>query len=193
MKSLKLFRSTGYESLFGPGETRLSVHPAWIIVSACLWLGLVCNPPLWSTWQGSFEPRAIPTALAVMALLAGALAVALGALAWGRSLKLWMLLALASAAWLTAQLWAQNLSLDTLLGSGGLTRLWGAPWTPWQLLATLPLLVLPHALWLHWVPLKRLSAKGQVRLHLGTLVLGAAASTLALAWLNSEQGLLALR
>ncbi|MGE0332386.1 MAG: hypothetical protein AB7P37_17040 [Ramlibacter sp.] len=42
---LKLFRSTGHASVFGPGETRIATHPGWVMRATSLWLALACNAP----------------------------------------------------------------------------------------------------------------------------------------------------
>lgn len=151
---LKLFRSTGYASVFGPGETRSAWHPGWVMLGTCLWLALACNAPLGLT----LLQRAHPVDAIAFALLAGGLAaVLLGLLAWGNFLKLLVLILLVAGAWVATWTWQRG------------------PVLTWQLALTLPVLALLPWAWLRQVPVKRLSGARQLRMHLVALLLGTAA------------------
>ncbi len=156
---LKLFRSTGYASVFGPGETRMATHPGWVMLATSLWLALACNAPLGL----ALMERAHPVDAFAFALLAGGMAaVLLGLLAWGNALKLWVLLLLIAGAWIGTWTWLRG------------------PALPWQLVLTVPVLALLPWAWLRGVPVKRLSGARQLRVHLVAMLLGCAAC--ALAW-----------
>ena len=62
--ALKLFRSTGYSSIFAPGQSRLAMHPGWMIAALGAWAGFVCNVALWRELAGSAQPAmGLPRAL----------------------------------------------------------------------------------------------------------------------------------
>lgn len=151
---LKLFRATGYASVFGPGETRSAMHPGWVVLATCLWIALACNAPLGL----ALLERAHPVDALAFALLAGgAAAVLLGLLAWGNGLKLMVLLLLVAGAWVATWTWLRGPALS------------------WQLALTVPVLALLPWAWLRQVPVKRLSGARQLRVHLTTILLGTAA------------------
>lgn len=151
---LKLFRSTGYASVFGPGETRIATHPGWVMLGTSLWLALACNAPLGL----ALMERAHPVDAIAFGLLAGGLAaVVLGLLAWGNGLKLIVLLLLVAGAWVATWAWLRG------------------PALPWQLLVTVPALALLPWAWLRGVPVKRLSGARQLRVHGVALLMGAGA------------------
>ena len=84
--SLKLFRSTGFESILTPGETRASLHPGWIITATSAWAGFVCNVALWrELWAG--DRPALARAFALGAFVAAICAVILSVLGWRKTLK----------------------------------------------------------------------------------------------------------
>ncbi|MCW5650276.1 MAG: hypothetical protein KIS62_11055 [Ramlibacter sp.] len=181
--ALKLFRSTGYASLFEPGETRVSFHPGWVILLTSLWVGLACNAPLWLAIAGS---AGLPPLLdsAALAILAGGLAaLLLGLLAWGNTLKTVVFLLLLAAAWAAAQAWSRGLLPDPSQADRGLASLWHGPWVSWQLMVALPLLALLPLMWLRQVPVKRMSVARQLRVNLAALVLGGGACVAAASWL----------
>ena len=84
--SLKLFRSTGYHSILGPGETRATTHPGQVILVASLWAGFACNVAL---WRQLFEPGmpGLIHALAIGVLVAASSAAVLSLLGWHKTLK----------------------------------------------------------------------------------------------------------
>jgi lipid A ethanolaminephosphotransferase len=150
---LKLFRSTGYASVFGPGETRIATHPGWVMLATSLWLALVCNAPLGLALMEQAHPM---DAMAFALLAGGTAAVMMGLLAWGNALKLMVLGLLVAGAWIATWSWLRGSAL------------------PWQLLVTVPVLALLPWAWLRGVPVKRLSGARQLRVHLVALLLGAA-------------------
>ena len=156
---LKLFRSTGYASVFGPGETRIATHPGWVMLATCLWLALACNAPLGLALMNRAHPM---DAMAFALLAGGTAAVLLGLLAWGNALKLMVLCLLIAGAWIATWAWLRGSAL------------------PWQLLVTVPVLALLPWAWLRGVPVKRLSGARQLRVNLVALLLGTAAC--AAAW-----------
>jgi len=156
---LKLFRSTGYASVFGPGETRSATHPGWVVLGTSLWLALACNAPLGLALLARAHPL---DAIAFALLAGGSAAVLLGLLAWGNTLKLLVLLLLVTGACIATWAWLRG------------------PALPWQLVVTVPLLALLPWAWLRQMPVKRLSGVRQLRMNLVALVLGAAAC--AAAW-----------
>jgi hypothetical protein len=156
---LKLFRSTGYASVFGPGETRIATHPGWVMLATCVWLALACNAPLGL----ALLDRAHPVDAFAFALLAGGTAaVLLGLLAWGNAMKLLVLMLLVAGAWLATWTWLRG------------------PVLPWQLVVTVTALALLPWAWLRQMPVKRLSGARQLRVNLLALLLGTAAC--AAAW-----------
>jgi len=162
--ALKLFRSTGYASVFGPGETRIALHPGWVVLALSLWAGLACNAPLWLTLLGRGQPQ---QALAFALLAGGITAVLLGLLGWGHFFKPAAMLLLWAAAWLAAVAWSRGAT--------------GAPvWLPWSLVLTLPVLGLLPWVWLRNVPVKRMSMPRQLRCNLLAVLLGAAACAASL-------------
>lgn len=181
--ALKLFRSTGYASLFEPGESRVSFHPGWVILLTSLWIGLACNAPLWLAIAGRAGMSHLMDSAALAILAGGLAALLLGLLAWGNTLKAMVFLLLVAAAWAAAQAWSRGLMPDPSLADRGLTHLWQGPWLPWQLMVALPVLALLPLLWLRQVPVKRMSVVRQLRVNLVALVLGGAACLAAASWL----------
>lgn len=178
--SLKLFRSTGYASVFEAGETRIATHPGWVILATCLWAGLACNAWLWRAVAGPGGSAAWLEALTLALLAGGMAALVLGLLAWGHALKLVVLVVLLAVAWLATVAWVQGAVPDTTLPDRGLRQLLGGSLLPWQLAVTLPLLVvLPLAL-LRLLPVKRMSLARQTRLNLMAALFGAGACAAAL-------------
>jgi len=177
MAMLKLFRSTGYASVFGPGETRIALHPGWVVLAASLWTGLACNAPLWLALMN----RAHPVDATAYALLAGGgCAVLLGLFAWGHFFKPVVILVLLGSAWVTAAVWARGDAAQVINAARPAALL------PWQLAFTLPVLALLPWAWLRQVPVKRMSTPRQLRCNLLAILIGAAACAAAL-WLVSPE------
>jgi lipid A ethanolaminephosphotransferase len=141
--ALRLFRTTGYSTLLMPGESRVTPHPARIILWASLWIGLACNVAVWRLFSGdlgSFRP-----ALSSAAILTGGSALVFSILGWRRTLKPAVTLGLMAATLLACGLWTQQLPIETLWHgpSRVLLPAW-ASFLRWQLLALVLVLgVLP--------------------------------------------------
>jgi len=171
--SLKLFRSTGYSSLLAPGETRVAMHPGWLVVAISLWVGLACNVGLWRALAAGSGP-ALVRALALGVLMAALAAMLLSLLGWRRTLKsaaflITILAALAACAW-----WLQPAPADGGLWhkEGGMLPAW--PGLRWQLLVLPMALALPPLLWLRRVQLRRLPGSTQFSVNATGALLGGA-------------------
>ena len=170
---LKLFRSTGYSSILVPGETRVAMHPAWLVLGLSLWVGLACNVGLWrlvTTGRGTDLQAALMTGL----FAAAATGVFLSLMGWRRTLKLaatgWLLL----AALIACSLWLRSLPFDASLLQKGPRELMPA-WsslTRWQAPALLVALALPPMLWVWNIPLRRLSGPAQLAANVTGMALG---------------------
>lgn len=178
--SLKLFRSTGYASVFEAGETRIATHPGWVILATSLWAGLACNALLWRAVAGPGGTGPWLAALTFALLASGTAALLMGLLAWGNALKPVVLVLLLVAAWLATRIWVQDTRLDAALPDLGLQQLLRGTLLPWQLAITLPLLVVAPIALLRLLPVKRMSLARQTRLNLLAALLGAGACMAAL-------------
>src|SRR6185295_17683402 len=85
--SLKLFRSTGYSSILFAGETRVAMHPGWLILFTSLWVGFACNAALWRGLGSSPGGGSVGQAVMTGAFAAAASGVVLSLLGWRRTLK----------------------------------------------------------------------------------------------------------
>lgn len=176
---LKLFRSTGYSTLLMPGETRLALHPGWLVLATSLWLGLACNVALWREFSGSAMGTGLGTALLWGLLVAGASGALLSLLGWRRTLKPAVTVLLFLGALFACGMWAQAVPVD-----GGL---WGvrpralmpgwASLLRWQVPALLVCLALLPSIWVWTVNIRRLPGPAQLRANLA----GAAAGTVVAA------------
>ena len=129
--SLKLFRVTGFaESVFfTPQSQRRAVHPATVVLLACLWLASVGNLALWqSLWPTLFlsmpagltalpesgSPAGWPALQGMVRLIAlavtlvGAMLVPVTLVCWRWTLKIGVTLLLFAAAFGTCILWQQQ-------------------------------------------------------------------------------------
>jgi hypothetical protein len=171
--ALKLFRSTGYSSLLMPGETRLATHPAWLVLGASLWLGVVANVGLWRLLGGTAPD--VRSALASVLLIGGANGIFLSLLGWRRTIRLALTLALVAGALVACGLWSQQLPIETLWHgpSRGLLPAW-ASFLRWQVLALIVVLAVVPVVWVWNHSLRRLSGPAQLRSNLLGAVLAAA-------------------
>jgi glucan phosphoethanolaminetransferase (alkaline phosphatase superfamily) len=170
--SLKLFRSTGFESILTPGETRTSIHPGWIITATSAWAGFVCNVALWrELWTG--DRIALARAFALGAVVAAICAVILSLLGWRRTLKPAATLILFVAALAACVIWQQDIPVDANLLRQPLSSLLLPTWASllrWQS-ALLVVLALAPALWLWNTPVLRLPGQQQLSINMiGTLL-----------------------
>ena len=169
--SLKLFRSTGYSSILTAGETRLPMHPGWMIFATSMWVGFVCNVALWRQLRASGS-SSLGHALAIGTFAAAACAFVLSVLGWRRTLKPTATLILFLAALAVCAAWerpAAEPSLLTMPSLGGLLK--------WQAWATLGGLALLPAIWVGKTRLRRLPGNEQLSANMACIF--AAATVLA--------------
>jgi glucan phosphoethanolaminetransferase (alkaline phosphatase superfamily) len=169
--SLKLFRSTGYSSILTAGETRLAMHPGWMILATSIWVGFACNVVLWRQLRAQFS-SSLGQALATGVFAAAACAVVLSILGWRKTLKPAATLILFLAALAVCAAWEQPAAKDRLLmlpSWNGLLQ--------WQAWATLAGLALLPAIWVCKTRLRRLPGNEQLSANLACIF--AAATVLA--------------
>ena len=171
--SLKLFRSTGFESILSPGETRASIHPGWIVTVTSAWAGFVCNAGVWrELWAG--DRPAVARAFAVGAFVAAICAVILSVLGWRKTLKPAATLILFVAALAACSIWQQDIPVDAKLFQHRLSSLLLPSWAGllrWQVATLLAVLALAPAVWLWNTPVLRLPGPQQLNINMiGTLL-----------------------
>ena len=185
--ALKLFRSTGYSSILMAGETRLALHPGWMILAVSLWAGYVCNVALWRALAGSEGAAGAGHVLVLGAFLSGVCAMFLSLLGWRKTLKPAATLILILAALAACSIWSQALRVDATLLDRTPSTVLVPPWASllrWQVLASLAGLALVPAFWLWQKPLRRLSGPEQLKVNIAGIVLGAAVAA-ASGWMLS--------
>jgi glucan phosphoethanolaminetransferase (alkaline phosphatase superfamily) len=183
--ALKLFRSTGYSSILLAGETRLALHPAWMILAVSLWAGFACNVVLWRQLAGSSLAIGMKPALAMALLVAGASATVISICGWRKTVKPTATLVLLIAAVAAVSIWTDARPVDATLLGAGMARLLLPSWaslTRWQFFALLAALALVPMIWMRHTPLRRLSAQRQLRVNLTGALIGAAVMALG-GWL----------
>ena len=186
--ALKLFRSTGYSSILMAGETRLALHPGWMILAVSLWAGFVCNVALWRALAGSEAAPSIVHVLVLGAAISGACAFGLSLLGWRKTFKPAATLVLIVAALAASSIWTQGLPVDATLFDRRPSTVLLPPWASllrWQVLASLAGLALVPDLWLWQKPLRRLSGPAQLKVNLAGMLLGGAV-VVAAGWLLSS-------
>lgn len=172
--ALRLFRTTGYSTILMPGEERIAMHPAWLVLAVSLWLGLACNVELWRELAGTGSVG-LTSALTSAVLIASATGLVLSLLGWRRTLKASTTLLLFLGGALACGLWVQGLPLDSLW-TLPLRRLLPA-WPNllrWQVPALFAVLALLPAVWVWNVPLRRLTGPHQLNSNLVGMGLSAA-------------------
>ena len=174
--SLKLFRSTGYSSILAAGETRVAMHPGWLILFTSLWVGLACNVDLWRALGGS-PGGGLGQALTTGAFAAGAGAIVLSLLGWRKTVKPAALLIVFAAALAASAAWQAAVPADTAAAGMSLSGLLVLPWRGllhWQVGAILAGLALPPAIWICKTRVRRLPGSKQLGVNLaGILAAGA--------------------
>ena len=183
--SLKLFRSTGYSSILGPGETRVAPHPSWLVLTVSLWIGFACNVALWRQLRGLEGSPGFPAALAAGAFIASASAAVLSVLGWRRTLKRAAGALLLLAALVAACIWVQGLPLDRSLLNQGLRALVIPAWPSllrWQFPALLVVLGVVPAIWLSQLRLRRLAGPQQLQANITGLLIALAVLAIS-SWL----------
>ena len=180
--SLKLFRSTGYSSILGPGETRVAPHPAWLVLATSLWIGFACNVALWRHLRAMDGAPELARALLGGAFVASACAILLSLLGWRRTLKRVASGLLLLSALVAACIWVQGLPLDRTLLDQGLRQLVLPAWPSllrWQFPALVVALGLIPVLWLSQLRLRRLAGPAQLQANITGMLIGAAAMVLS--------------
>lgn len=167
---LRLFRTTGHADLRMPGEARLGMHPAWLVLAVSLWLALACNVGVWRLLAGREEA---PMVLATIALVAGGSAAVLGLLGWRRTVRPAATLLLLAGGLLACGLWVQDLPLESLWQERPprLLPSWASFLRASVVLLVVVLALLP-IVWVWTVRLRRLPASAQLRGNLVVVVLG---------------------
>jgi len=174
--ALKLFRSTGYSSILSPGETRVAMHPGWLILFTSLWVGFACNVLLWRELrvQGS---TGLAQAFAMGAFTAAACGAVLSLLGWRKTLKPAATLLLFVAALVASNTWGQAVPLDGGLAAMRPSSLLLPSWTSllhWQAWATVAGLALVPAVWVSKTQVRRLPGQHQLSVNVtGILAAGA--------------------
>jgi len=175
--ALKLFRSTGYSSIFAPGQSRVAMHPGWIVLATSLWVGFACNVALWLELTHSpVETIGLPRALAWAVFACGACALVLSVLGWRRTIKPAATVVLFLAAMAAFSIWSQALPLDDTLLDKRLSSLILPPWTSllrWQVSAILVGLGLVPSVWAWNTKVRRLSARQQLSATVMGVLFGA--------------------
>jgi glucan phosphoethanolaminetransferase (alkaline phosphatase superfamily) len=173
--SLKLFRSTGYSSILAPGETRVAMHPGWVVLAVSLWIGLACNVALWRALsRGADAAPGLAWALTAGACAASAVGVILSLMGWRRTLKPVATVLLLLAALGACGVWIQSLPVDAgFLNQrpSGLLPAWSS-FLRWQVPALLVGLGLVPMLWLWSTHPRRLSGPEQLVANVSGMVVG---------------------
>ncbi len=175
--ALKLFRSTGYSSILMAGETRLALHPFWMILAVSAWTGFACNVALWRQLSGSAHATGLRPAIALALFVAGASVTVISFCGWRKTIKPIATLAVFIAALAACSIWSDGLRIDAALLAHGMARVLVPSWASllrWQFFALLALLALVPMVWLWQTPLRRLPAHQQRNVNMGGLLIGAA-------------------
>ena len=177
--ALKLFRTTGYSTLLMPGEQRQSLHPAWLVVVASLWIGLACNAGL---WRLPAAPGSVRAVFATFCLLAGGSGGVLSLLGWRRTIRLAITVMVAGAALVACGLWVQALPIENLWQQRPRSLL--PPWPSfmgWQVPTLMLVLAVVPIVWVWNLPLRRLRGPEQLQANISGALLGALLFGLGLA------------
>jgi glucan phosphoethanolaminetransferase (alkaline phosphatase superfamily) len=169
---LKLFRSTGYSSILAPGETRLTMHPAWMLLAVSLWAGFVSNVAMWRGLRGS---ASLEHGLVVGGAAFGACLVILSLFGWRKTLKPAAIVVLALAALASSTIWGQAWPMDASLLARPASTIFVPAWPDllrWQVSATLVGLALVPAIWVIQKPVRRLGGPQQLRVNILGIVVG---------------------
>lgn len=172
--ALRLFRTTGYSTLMMPGETRLALHPAWLVLATSAWLALACNVEVWRLLanESPADPRYVA---ATVALLGGASAFVLSLLGWRRTLKFSATLLLLAGGLAACGLWVQGLPLEAVWEQRPRSVVPGwANFMGWQVPGLMLLLSLLPVVWVWNVQLRRLPGPAQLQVNIAGAAAGAA-------------------
>ncbi len=174
--ALKLFRSTGYSSILMAGETRLAMHPGWMILAMSAWAGFACNVALWRQLAGT--GAGMGAALALALSVAGVSATVISLFGWRKTIKPAGTLVLLAAALSACSIWSEGLPVDGMLLGHGMAGLLLPSWPSllrWQVWALLTGLALVPMMWMWNTPLRRLSAQRQLNVNIVGSLIGVAA------------------
>jgi glucan phosphoethanolaminetransferase (alkaline phosphatase superfamily) len=171
---LKLFRSTGYSSILAPGESRLPMHPAWLVLAVSLWTGFVCNVAVWRGLRGS---GSLAQGVVVGAAVAAVSLFILSLFGWRKTLKPVAIVVLALAALASSTIWGQAWPVDASLLARPASTIFVPAWPDllrWQVSATLVGLGLVPAIWVIQKPVRRLGGPQQLRVNVLGMVIAVA-------------------
>jgi lipid A ethanolaminephosphotransferase len=170
------------------GETRLAMHPGWMILAVSLWAGFVSNVALWRVLAGNDPSHSVIHVLALGACIAGACAMVLSLLGWRKTLKPTATVLLFVAALAASSIWSQALPVDATLLDQRPSSVLIPPWASllrWQVSGGLAVLALVPSVWVWQKSLRRLPGPEQLVVTLTGIVLGFAVLAGA-AWLLSH-------
>jgi glucan phosphoethanolaminetransferase (alkaline phosphatase superfamily) len=171
---LKLFRSTGYSSILAPGETRLPMHPAWLLLAVSLWAGFMCNVAVWRGLRGS---DSLAHGLTVGATVAAVCLFIVSIFGWRKTIKPAATVVLALAALASATIWGQAWPVDASLLARPASAIFVPAWPDllrWQVSATLVGLALVPAIWVWQKPVRRLGGPQQFNVNVLGIVIAIA-------------------
>jgi glucan phosphoethanolaminetransferase (alkaline phosphatase superfamily) len=176
MTPLKLFRSTGYaSSLLVPGETRVAMHPGWMVLAVGLWAGLACNVALWRAAVGTGEDGMGLVQALLLGTFAGAACAAVNSiLGWRKTLKPAATVLVAMGALLACGISSQALPVDLGLFDRPLSSLLLSPWASllhWQVPTLFTVLGVLPVIWIWTRDVRRLSGPHQLRVNLAGMAL----------------------
>lgn len=174
--SLKLFRSTGYESILFAGETRVALHPGWMVTATSLWIGFVCNVAVWRKLAGNDPSTSAGRVLMLGTFVAAACFTLLSLVGWRKTVKPAALLLVWIAALAACSIWSQAIPVDGTLLDRRLSSLVFPPWASlfrWQIWASLAGLALLPSIWIWNTTLRRLTRQQQFSANVSGVVAGA--------------------
>ncbi|RYY67214.1 MAG: DUF1705 domain-containing protein, partial [Comamonadaceae bacterium] len=161
------------QSYLSPGETRFALHPAWAVLAASAWVGLVCNVWLWHALAGNHD-QLLP-AFSTGLIATGTTGFLLSLLGSRRTFKPVATLLLLGAAVVAAGVFTQGLTLESVLGGKRILSLlptWASLFG-WQVPTLLALLGGAPVIWLWSQHLRRLGGSAQLVTNGAGLVLAA--------------------
>ena len=160
--------------MFMAGESRVAVHPGWIVAATSLWIGFACNVKLWRELSGGAGPRGLFDSVALGAFIAADCAIVLSVLGWHKTLKATATLLLVLGALSASAIWVQSLPVDATLAERKLSTLVLPPWTSllqWQVPVLLAALAVLPTVWVWNTRVRRLPGPQQLNINvIGTLV-----------------------
>lgn len=174
--ALKLFRSTGYSSILTPGETRLAMHPGWMVLAVSLWIGFVANVALWRVLSGNDRATSLAHVLVLGAAVAAAAVLILSVLGWRRTMKPAAILLLLLSALVACVVWSRAYPVDATLLERPPASLLLPSWASllrWQVSGALAGLALVPAIWVWQKQVRRLAGGDQLRFNVAGAIAGA--------------------